>query len=164
MKKPRYHLNFPFGTLIASVTGGPAIPYSAFRNEAPGRLSTHTGDISHQPMPLCRLVCKMGVLTAMRDFFAEHGDLTQEYFVYFKSNQHSAAEKDPSSGCAIHFSSKALPRRSVYSFPSKPFTTNHYRKGRGVCQEISLNSKASRIFRISSAPPSTVLSPPTATQ
>ena len=35
-KSPRYHLNFPCGTLVASVTGGPAIPYWPFGNGAPG--------------------------------------------------------------------------------------------------------------------------------
>ena len=29
-----------------------------------------------------------------RDFFAGQGDLTQEYFVYFQSNQRGPAEKD----------------------------------------------------------------------
>ena len=39
-----------------------------------------------------------------RDFFAKLGDLTQEYFVYFKENQRSLTEKDPSFGRVVHFS------------------------------------------------------------
>ena len=40
----------------------------------------------------------MAMCPAARDFFVRQGDLTQKYFVYFKSNQHCLAEKDTSIG------------------------------------------------------------------
>ena len=40
---------------------------------------------------------------AARDFFTRQGDLTQKYFVYFKSNQRHMAEKDSSFGYVGNF-------------------------------------------------------------
>ncbi len=44
------------------------------------------------------LVWKLKICPTARDFFVRQGDLTQQYFVYCKENQHSMAERDPPFG------------------------------------------------------------------
>ncbi|MBP1577524.1 MAG: hypothetical protein J6C75_03490 [Oscillospiraceae bacterium] len=54
---------------------------------------------SEYPMPvfiekfLLRFFQKAEIRPTTRDFFVRQGDLTQEYFVYFKENQRSMTEK-----------------------------------------------------------------------
>lgn len=66
-----------------------------------GASQAHPADLNEYGIPLCPrdrsplepvkylTECQTGT-----DFFAGQGDLTQEYFVYFKSNQRRPAEKD----------------------------------------------------------------------
>ena len=56
----------------------------------------------------------MAMCPAARDFFVRQGDLTQKYFVYFKSNQRRMPEKDPSIGYADIFQTSP---KNLYSKP-----------------------------------------------
>ena len=54
----------------------------------------------------------MAMCPTARDFSVRQGDLTQKYFVYFKSNQRRMVEKDPSFGYVDNFQTSPNPQGS----------------------------------------------------